>query len=114
LVKINGAVPERGDIIKLQFNPQSGREQAGYRPAMVISTSDYNRISKLIVVCPITSRKKGWPFEVELATQMQINGVVLVDQVKSLDCESRGAVLVESAPSEVVDEVLARLETLVS
>jgi mRNA interferase MazF len=114
LVKINGAVPERGDIIKLQFNPQSGREQAGYRPAIVISTSDYNRISKLIVVCPITSRKKGWPFEVELATQMQINGVVLVDQVKSLDCESRSAVFVESAPSEVVDEVLARLETLVS
>jgi mRNA interferase MazF len=114
LVKINGVVPERGDIIKLQFNPQSGREQAGYRPAIVISTSDYNQISKLIVVCPITSRKKGWPFEVELAAQMQINGVVLVDQVKSLDCGSKGAVFVESAPSEVVDEVLARLETLVS
>jgi mRNA interferase MazF len=114
LVKISGAVPERGDIIKLQFNPQAGREQAGYRPAMVISTSEYNQISKLIVVCPITSRKKGWPFEVELTAQMQIVGVVLVDQVKSLDCESRGAVFVEKAPSEVVDEVLARLETLVS
>jgi mRNA interferase MazF len=114
LVKISGAVPERGDIIKLQFNPQAGREQAGYRLAMVISTSEYNRISKLIVVCPITSRKKGWPFEVELIAPMQIVGVVLVDQVKSLDCESRGAVFVEKAPSEVIDEVLARLETLVS
>jgi mRNA interferase MazF len=114
LVKISGAVPERGDIIKLQFNPKAGREQAGYRPAMVISTSEYNRISKLIVVCPITSRKKGWPFEVDLAPDMQIHGVVLVDRVKSLDCESRSVVLIEKAPSEVIDEVLARLETLVS
>jgi mRNA interferase MazF len=114
LVKINGLVPDRGDIIKLQFNPQTGREQAGYRPAIVISTSEYNRISKLIVVCPITSRKKGWPFEVDLSAQMQIIGVVLVDQIKSLDCESRGAVFVEKASSEVMDEVLAKLEALVT
>jgi mRNA interferase MazF len=114
LVKINGVVPERGDILKLQFNPQSGREQAGYRPAIVISSAEYNRISKLIVVCPITSRKKGWPFEVELTAPMQIVGVVLVDQIKSLDCESRGAVFVEKAPSEVMDEVLAKLEALVT
>jgi len=112
LVKISGFVPDRGDIIKLQFNPQSGSEQAGYRPAIVISPSEYNQISKLIVVCPITSRKKGWPFEVELASQMQTKGVVLVDQVKSIDCQSRGAVFVEKAPFEVVDEVLARLEAL--
>lgn len=107
-------MPGRGDIIKLQFNPQSGREQSGYRPAFVISTADYNRISKLILVCPITSKKKGWPFEVELTSSMQINGVVLVDQIKSIDCESRGAALIEKAPSEVIDEVLARLETLVT
>jgi mRNA interferase MazF len=114
LVKIDGVVPERGDIIKLQFNPQSGREQAGYRPAMVISTAEYNRISKLILVCPITSRRKGWPFEVELSSQMQINGVVLTDQVKSIDCTSRSPVFVEKAPAEIVDEVLARLNPLVS
>jgi mRNA interferase MazF len=113
-VKINGAVPTRGDIIKLQFNPQSGREQANYRPAIVISSADYNRISKLILVCPITSRKKGWPFEVELTEQMQTTGVVLVDQVKSLDCESRNAAFIEKAPSDVIDEVLARLNPLVS
>jgi mRNA interferase MazF len=114
LVKINGAVPERGDIIKLQFNPQSGREQANYRPAIVISPTDYNRISKLILVCPITSRKKGWPFEVELTEQVQTTGVVLVDQVKSLDCGSSNATFIEKAPSDIINEVLARLNPLVS
>jgi mRNA interferase MazF len=114
LVKINGVVPERGDIIKLQFNPQSGREQANYRPAIVISPADYNRISTLMLVCPITSRTKGWPFEVELTGQMQTTGVVLVDQVKSLDCGSRNATFIEKAPSDVIDEVLARLNPLIS
>lgn len=113
-MKINGIVPERGDIIKLHFDPQAGSEQAGYRPAIVISTAAYNRISKLILVCPITSRCKGWPFEVELAPQMQIGGVVLVDQVKSLDCGSRSPVFIEKAPTDVVDEVLAHLNPLVS
>jgi mRNA interferase MazF len=114
LVKINGAVLERGDIIKLQFNPQSGREQANYRPAIVISPADYNRISTLILVCPITSRKRGWPFEVELTEQMQTTGAVLVDQVKSLDCGSRNATFIEKAPFDVIDEVIARLNPLVA
>ncbi|MBW4549647.1 MAG: type II toxin-antitoxin system PemK/MazF family toxin [Aphanocapsa sp. GSE-SYN-MK-11-07L] len=105
---------ERGDILKLHFNPQAGSEQAGYRPAMVISPIDYNRISKLILVCPITNRKKGWPFEVELPSMMQTTGVILVDQVTSIDCTTRGAVLIEKAPSPVVDEVLARLGPLLA
>lgn len=114
MVKIDGNIPKRGDIIKLQFNPQSGREQAGYRPAFIISPAAYNKISTLILVCPITSRQKGWPFEVELTPQMKIRGVVLVDQIKSIDCASRGAIFVERSPDDVVDEVLAKLEALVS
>lgn len=114
MVKIEGGVPQRGDIVKLQFNPQSGGEQAGYRPAIVISPAEYNRISKLILVCPITSRKKGWPFEVELESSMKTVGVVLVDQLKSIDCTTRGAIRVETAPTSVIEEILARLETLTS
>lgn len=114
MVKIKGAVPERGDILKLQFNPQAGSEQAGYRPAIVISTVDYNRISSLILVCPITNQKKGWPFEVELDPIMQTTGVVLVDQIKSIDCTTRRALFIEKAPSTVMNEVLARLEPLIS
>lgn len=101
-------------ILKLQFNPRPGHEQARYRPAIVISPVDCNRISKLIVVCPITNQRKEWPFEVALTTGMQTSGVILVDQVKSIDCKNRSAILVEKAPPEVIAEVLARLEPLLS
>lgn len=70
MVEIQGRLPKRGDIIRLQLNPRTGSEQSGYRPAMVISPSAYNRISKLILICPITSRQKGWPFEVQLPEQL--------------------------------------------
>jgi mRNA interferase MazF len=114
LVAINGRVPECGDIIKLQFNPQSGREQSGYRPTIVISPADYNHVSSLILVCPITNRQKSWPFEVELPASMNTTGVVLVDQLKSIDIKAREATFVEAAPLPLIDEVLARLETLTS
>jgi mRNA interferase MazF len=114
LVKIDGRVPERGDIIQLELNPRTGSEQAGYRPAIIISPLAYNQISKIIMVCPITSRKKGWPFEVELPAQMQTYGVVLVDHVRAVDCSARKAVFVETAPPELIDEVIARLEPLLT
>ena len=114
MVKINGRIPERGDIIRLEFKPRTGSEQAGYRPAVVISPLAYNRISKIILVCPITSRQKGWPFEVELPDLLQTRGVVLVDQLKAVDCIARGARFIEQVPSEFMDEVLGRLETLVT
>ncbi len=114
MVKINGHIPERGDILRLEFNPRTGSEQSGFRPAVVISPAAYNRVSNIILVCPITSRKKGWPFEVELPNQLQTYGVVLVDQVRAVDCNARDARFVEQVPSECTDEILARLETLVS
>lgn len=114
MVNINGVIPERGDIIQLQLNPRTGSEQAGYRPAIVISPLDYNRISKILLLCPITGRKKGWPFEVELPAQMQTHDVVLVDQLRAVDCSARGASFVKKASSELIDEVLARLEPLIN
>jgi mRNA interferase MazF len=86
LVKIGDRIPQRGDIIKLQLNPQVGSEQAEFRPAIIISPEAYNQISNLILICPITSKKKGWPFEVILPQQMQTFGIVLVDQIRIVDC----------------------------
>ena len=114
MIKINQQIPERGDIIRLQLNPRNGSEQFGYRPAMIISPIAYNRISKMVLVCPITSRIKGWPLEVELPEQMQTHGVVLVDQIRAVDCTARQANFVEKAPLELIDEVIARLETLIT
>jgi mRNA interferase MazF len=107
-------VPERGDIVKMSFDPQSGHEQAGWRPALVVSPSAYNRASSLVLLCPITSRTKGYPFEVPLPANLAITGVILTDQIRSLDWRARKARLVTRAPDAVIREVLARLEPLVT
>lgn len=78
-------IPQRGDIIWLDFNPQAGREQAGRRPAFVVSPAAYNRKVGLALVCPVTSRVKGYPFEVVLPAGLAVTGVILSDQLKSLD-----------------------------
>ncbi len=112
MVEIDGRTPKLGDIIRLELNPTVGNEQAGYRPVLVISPVAYNRISNLILVCPITSKRKGWPFEVELPTEMQTYRVVLVDQLRSVDCRVRRGKFVEEAPSELIEQVLGKLNTL--
>lgn len=111
---VKAYVPDRGDIIKLSFSPQVGREQAGYRPALVITPKPYNRISHFVLACPITSQIKGWRFEVILNLEMKTSGVVLSDQIRVLDWQERKAKFVEKATSEVVEEVLAKLATLVA
>lgn len=105
-------VPGRGDLVWLSFDPQAGREQAGRRPALVMSPSAYNGRARLALVCPITSQVKGYPFEVTLPRGLPINGVVLADHVKSVDWQARRADLIATAPAEVVHEVLAKLRPL--
>lgn len=111
---VRSYTPERGDIIKLSFSPQIGREQAGYRPALVISPQEYNRISHFILACPISNQIKGWRFEVILDKSMQTVGVVLTDQVRVLDWQTQKAMFVEKATSEVIEEALAKISTLIT
>ena len=105
-------VPDRGDIVWLQFNPQAGHEQAGHRPALVLSPASYNRRSGLMLCCPMTSQKKGYPFEVVIAAETDRDSVVLADQVKSLDWKVRKAVKKGTASIEVIAETLSKLQTL--
>jgi mRNA interferase MazF len=105
-------VPDRGDLVWLSFDPQTGHEQSGRRPALVLSPKSYNAPAGLALVCPITSRVKGYPFEVVLPSGLAINGVVLADHAKSLDWQARRATFIEAAPQAVVDEVIQKLETL--
>jgi len=107
-------VPGRGHIVWLQFSPQAGHEQAGRRPALVVSPEAYNRKVGLALFCPITSRVKGYPFEVVLPPGLAVSGAVLSDQVKSLDWQDREAQQICTAPYEVTEEVLAKVLTLVS
>ena len=105
-------VPDRGDVVWLQFTPQAGHEQAGHRPVLVLSPASYNRRSGLMLCCPITSRVKGYPFEVALGEGQDLAGVVLADQVKSLDWKARQASKKRKASSQVMAETLSKLHTL--
>ena len=105
--------PERGDVVWLQFNAQAGSEQAGHRPALVISPRAYNRRVGLALMCPITSQIKGYPFEVELPQGMKTQGAILCDQIKSLDWQARIARRIESVPPSLMQDVTARILALI-
>lgn len=107
-------VPERGDIVWISLNPQAGHEQAGRRPAVIMSPASYNGRVGLALLCPITRQAKGYPFEVPLPGDFPVTGVVLSDQVKSLDWRARHAAIVARLPALVVEETLAKLSTLLS
>jgi mRNA interferase MazF len=104
--------PERGDLVWLDFDPQAGREQAGRRPALVLTPLAYNRLVGLAVFCPVTHHAKGYPFETPLPTGLRVQGVVLADHVRSLDWRTRRAELICAAPAEVVDQVTAKVQAL--
>lgn len=105
-------IPERGDIVWLNFNFQSGHEESGRRPAIVISPSIYNEKTGLAIFCPITTQIKGYPFEVNIGESSLINGVVLSDQVKSLDWKVRKAEFIMKTPSDTIQEVLKKSNVL--
>jgi mRNA interferase MazF len=105
-------VPEKGDIVWLNFTPQTGHEQMGKRPAIVISSYEYNEKVGLGLFCPITSKEKGYPFEVRIDNN-KINGVVLSDQIKSLDWTKRDMKFIIKAKEKELDEVIEKLKVLI-
>ena len=107
-----GYVPDRGDVVWISLNPQAGHEQAGRRPAVVLSPASYNGKVGLAVFCPITSQVKEYPFEVIIPPGLSVTGAVLADQVKSLDWRVRRADLIGRLPAAVIDDVLVKVRTL--
>ncbi len=107
-------IPERGDVVWITLNPRAGHEQAGRRPAVVLSPAAYNGKVGLAVLCPITRQIKGYPFEVLIPEGLSVGGVILADQVKSLDWQAREAELICALPPATVVEVLQKLNTLLS
>lgn len=105
-------VPGRGDVVRISFNPQTGREQAGVRPGIVLSPRSYNARVGLALFCPVTSQIKGYPFEVQIPEGFPVTGVILADQVKSLDWRARNAELWCTLPPETCRFVLKKLGTL--
>jgi len=101
--------PKRGDLVWLEFRPKAGHEQSGRRPALVLSSETYNRKVGLALFCPVTSQVKGYPFEVPLPKGVNVSGVVLADQVKSLDWKARKASFGGRVPPQVLQETLGKL-----
>lgn len=106
-------VPDSGDLVWLTFDPQAGHEQRGRRPALIISPRAYNSKSSLALLCPITNQSKGYPFEVSIPEGCGVSGVVLADQLKSVDWKAREARKIGTVPSSALDAVRERLAPLI-
>lgn len=106
-------VPSKGDIIALTFDPQSGHEQKGRRPALVVSNTLFNQKTGLAIVCPITSRDRKFPFHILITGSSAIEGFVMADQVKSIDFSSRKAKFIEKASKELLNDVLAIIDVCI-
>ena len=103
-------IPEKGDFITISFDPQSGHEQAGRRPALVVSNTAFNQSGNLAIVCPITNTNRRFPFHLPVPVSSSLTGFVMVEQVKSMDYTTRKAKYVEKAPSDFVEDVGAILD----
>lgn len=113
MVRRPSYAPDRGDLVWLTFDPQAGHEQRGRRPALALSPRAYNARVGLGLFCPVTNQVKGYPFEVALPPRGKITGVILSDQLRSLDWRARKAEFAARAPLEAVEEVLAKVRTLI-
>ena len=105
-------IPARGQAVWIDMDPQTGHEQRGRRPAVILSPAEYNAKVGLALLCPITSQVKGYPFEVLLPAGSKVQGAILSDQLKCLDWRARKATLICSLPVAVINEVLSKLSTL--
>jgi mRNA interferase MazF len=112
VVKKKGYTPDRGDIVHLDFDPTKGHEQKGLRPAFVISPRIYNQKSGLVLCMPITKHSKGYPFEVSLPSDLKTFGVILADQIRSVDWKARSVQPVESVSVQLIAEVQAKIDPL--
>ena len=106
-------VPEKGDFITLSFDPQSGHEQKGRRPALVISNLLFNRATGLAIVCPITNTNRNIPFHLPVPSSSSLTGFIMIEQVKSVDHNSRKAKFVEKAPLQLVEDVIALVDVCI-
>jgi mRNA interferase MazF len=111
-VKKSGYVPAQGDLVWLDFDPQAGHEQGGRRPAIVLSPKAYNQLIGLALVCPVTSREKGYPFEVRISAGLPVSGVALADHVKSQDWRARRAEFIGRLDAAALTAVLQRTRSL--
>jgi len=114
VVKAKAYVPKRGDVVWITMNPQAGHEQAGRRPVVVLSPEMYNEKAGLAIMCPVTSQVKGYPFEVPMPSGLPFSGVILTDQVKSLDWQARNAEMICTLPSKAISEILQKLGLLLN
>ncbi len=114
MVKSKLYIPDRGDIVWLSMDPQTGREQSGRRPALVISPREYNEKTDLAIFCPITSQVKGYPFEVIIPDNMEIGGVILSDQIKNLDWKTRNAEFICKLPKSALTDTINKINVLLN
>ena len=106
-------VPKQGDIIAITFDPQSGHEQKGRRPALVVSKDLFNRSTGLVIVCPVTNTERGFPFHVPIPQKSKLTGFIMVEQVKSVDFRTRCAKRIEHSGDELLSEVLSILDACI-
>ena len=110
---VKSFVPEKGDLVWLEFSPQAGHEQMGRRPGLVVSGLKFNQASGMCLVCPITNSKRNNPFRVSLTDKCSLTGYVMVDQIKSLDFNARNMAFIEKANKDTLNDVLGLIDAII-